>query len=69
MTGKTASDARKPRRGRTPFPPAVSRHKRIVTFVTGDESAQLERLAEGQGKSISAVVYEILSGYLDRQRE
>jgi hypothetical protein len=47
-------------------PPELSRHKRIVTFVTDADNTRLERMAEDQGKSLSAVVYEILAGYLDQ---
>lgn len=57
----------KRRWGRTPSPPEVSRHKRIVTFVTDADNLRLARLAEEHGKSISAVVYEILSGYLKQK--
>jgi hypothetical protein len=37
-----------------------------VTFVTDADCAKLERLAKQEGKSLSAVVHEILSGHLDR---
>jgi hypothetical protein len=48
-------------------PPEISRHKHIVTVVTDADSARLEHMAEVQGKSISALVYEILTGFLEQQ--
>ena len=69
MTEKPVSAIRKPRRGRTPIAREVSRHKRIVTFVTDADSVKLERLAEKKNMSLSAVVYEILSNHLNQQRE
>jgi hypothetical protein len=46
--------------------PEISRLKRIVTFMTDGDSARLEHMAEVQGESISALVYEILTGFLEQ---
>jgi len=50
--------------GRPRLDPEVARTNRIVTFVTNREMTELELIAEQEGKSLSAVVHRILSGYL-----
>jgi len=52
------------RMGRPRLDPEVARTNRIVTFVTNREMTELELIAEQEGKSLSAVVHRILSGYL-----
>jgi len=42
----------------------TARSNRIVSFVTNSELWKLERIAEQERKSISAVVPQILSGFL-----
>jgi hypothetical protein len=56
------------RRGRPPAPPDRVRPCRLVTFVTHAEKAQLRRMSEAEGKSISALAHEILSRSLRRRR-
>jgi len=44
--------------------PETVRSSRVVTFVTKSELAKLERIAEQERISLSAVVHRILSGFL-----
>jgi hypothetical protein len=41
----------------------------VVTFVTSGELARLESLKEEEGTSLSAVVYRVLSAFLDGKDE
>lgn len=50
--------------GRHPLSPEAVRSNRIVTFVTNDEMAKLERKADQERASLSSVVHQILSKYL-----
>jgi hypothetical protein len=52
------------RLGRPRLNPETARSNRVVTFVTNSELAKLERIAEQERISLSAVVYRILSGFL-----
>jgi len=51
----------KPRFGRPPRPPDEVRSQRLVTYVTLPQLRELQLSADEQGKSLSGVVYEILS--------
>ena len=50
--------------GRPRQNPEDVRSKRIATFVTMGELAKLERIAEKERKSLSAVVYRMISNCL-----
>jgi len=52
------------RMGRPRLNPEVARTNRIVTFVTNREMVELERIAEREGRSLSAAVHQILSKFL-----
>ena len=52
------------RMGRPRRNPETVRSNRVVTFVTKSELAKLERIAEQEKISLSAVVHRILSGFL-----
>ncbi len=52
------------RMGRPRENPETVRSNRVVTFVTKSELAKLERMAEQERISLSAVVHRILSGFL-----
>jgi len=52
------------RLGRPRLNPETARSNRVVTFVTNSELVKLERIAEQERISLSAVVYRILSGFL-----
>ncbi len=52
------------RMGRPPLNPEEVRNNRIVTFVTNREMMKLERIAEQEGRSLSATVHHILSKFL-----
>ncbi len=54
--------------GRPPGPPQKVRPNRVVTYVTNAELAKLERIADREGKPLSAVVHQILSRSLERHR-
>ena len=53
--------------GRPLGPPETRRPCRVVTFLTGEEFADLERIAEREERSLSAVVHRILSRDLGRK--
>ena len=59
----------RPRRGRPPRPKETVRSHRIVTYVTGDELAALERLAEREGATLSGIVHDILARAIVRKIE
>jgi hypothetical protein len=61
---KTASFTRKKPMGRPRLNPETVRCNRIVTFVTNSELAKLEHKANQERVSLSAVVHQILSGFL-----
>jgi hypothetical protein len=50
--------------GRPRENPESVRSNRVVTFVTNSELANLERIADDKRMSLSAVVHQILSGFL-----
>jgi hypothetical protein len=50
--------------GRPCLNPEKARSNRLVTFVTNSELANLERIADEKRMSLSAVVHQILSGFL-----
>lgn len=52
------------RMGRPHRNPETVRSNRVVTFVTKSELAKLERIAEQERISLSAIVHRILSGFL-----
>ena len=52
------------RMGRPRRNPETVRSNRVVTFVTKSELAKLERIAEQERISLSAVVHRILSEFL-----
>ena len=55
--------------GRPARAPETVRSKRVVTFVTDAEFKQLETIAWQEERSLSAVVYRILSAHLQHDRE
>ena len=50
--------------GRPRLNPETVRSNRIVTFVTNSEMAKLERIADQESVSLSAIVHQILSEFL-----
>lgn len=54
------------RRGRPPRAPETARSHRAVTYLTGAELDALTRVADREGKSLSALIHEILASALDR---
>ncbi len=52
------------RMGRPRKDPEITRSKRVVTFVTEKELAQLERMADFEKTSLSAIVHSILHSFL-----
>ena len=62
--GKEPRTKRRQRFGRPCQNPEDVRSKRIATFVTMDELAKLERIAEKERISLSAVVYRMISNCL-----
>jgi DNA-binding MarR family transcriptional regulator len=54
--------------GRPAKPPGEVRRRRVITFLTDNEFAKLETLADEKDKSLSAVLYEILSRALKRRK-
>ncbi len=50
--------------GRPRLNPETVRSNRIVTFVTNNELAKLERKADQERVSLSSVVHQILSEFL-----
>ena len=65
--GRRASG--RPRQGRPARAPETVRSNRVVTFVTDAELEQLEDIAWREERSLSAVVYRVLSAYLKREGE
>ena len=60
----SGQDLRRHRIGRPRENPESVRSNRVVTFVTNSELANLERIADEKRMSLSAVVHQILSGFL-----
>ena len=54
--------------GRPPRPPDEVRSERLVTYVTRPQLKELRSRAEHQGKSLSRLVYELLSDAIGRAR-
>jgi len=59
---------RRPKLGRPRGAPESVRPNRVVTYVTNAELAKLERIADREGKPLSAVVHQILSRSLESHR-
>ena len=60
----SGQDLKRHRMGRPRENPESLRSNRVVTFVTNSELANLERIADEKRMSLSAVVHQILSGFL-----
>ena len=60
MTDQATRTGRK-RPGRPPGPLDSVRPNRVVTFVTGPELRRLTELADSRGKSLSAIVRDLVS--------
>ncbi len=69
LTTKRTTTPRRRKMGRPAAPLHLQRRNRIVTFITDEEQAQLERLAVRDRLTLSAAVYRILHGSLQRKRE
>jgi hypothetical protein len=54
--------------GRPPKPPGTERNKRVVTFVTEDEYAELKVLASAGGTSLSALCNNMVTSALRKER-
>lgn len=54
--------------GRPRTPTDVARRNRVVTLVTDSEFEQLKAVAADTGRSVSAVVHQVLSQFLQRRR-
>jgi len=66
---KAIPDTARKQLGRPCLNPETARSRRVVTFVTSGELAMLESMREQEGTSLSAVVYRVLSAYLDGKNE
>ena len=55
------------RLGRPPGSPESIRRRRVVTLMTDAEFEELARLADEEGKSVSAFVHQIITRYLKRR--
>ncbi len=55
-------------RGRPPRAPESVRRNRVVTLITDAEFEKLTKLAEKEGKSVSALTHEVLSRFLRRRK-
>jgi hypothetical protein len=55
------------RLGRPPRAPESLRHKRVVTLLTDAEFEKLTKIAEKEGKSVSALTHEILLRFFRRR--
>ncbi len=53
--------------GRPAGPPENVRRNRIVVMVTDAELAKLHRMAEGSGRPLGSVAYELLTKTLHRR--
>jgi molybdopterin-guanine dinucleotide biosynthesis protein A len=51
--------------GRPAHSKDVARPHRVVTFVTEAQSERLKEIAQGDDRSLSAVIYRIISHYLN----
>jgi hypothetical protein len=56
------------RLGRPPGAPESIRHRRVVTLMTDAEFEKLTKIAEKDGKSLSALTHEILLRFLRRRK-
>jgi hypothetical protein len=56
---------RRSRRGRPPGPPETVRSHRVVSYLTSAEFRALSLVADREGKSLSAVIHEILMSAVD----
>jgi hypothetical protein len=54
--------------GRPPKPPGTERNRRVVTFVTEDEYAELKALARDGSLSLSAVCNDMVTTALRKRR-
>ena len=54
--------------GRPPGDPESSRRNRVVTLMTDAESEKLTQIAETEGKSVSALVHEVLLRFVRRRK-
>jgi predicted transcriptional regulator len=52
--------------GRPPLPREIARCKRVVTFVSEQEKANLEQLADATSQSVSAVCHRLIAQGLER---
>lgn len=68
MTKKEVAPQPRRRLGRPPAAPESIRRKRVVTLVTNDEFEKLTKIAEKEGKSVSALTHEILVRFLRRRK-
>ena len=55
------------RLGRPPGTPESVRRNRVVTLMTDAESEKLTKIADKEGKSVSALTHEILLRFLRRR--
>jgi hypothetical protein len=56
------------RLGRPPGPAGTTRSRRVVTFVTDPEFERLRELADASGKSLSAILHDLVSLSLERSK-
>ncbi len=54
--------------GRPPKPPGTERNRRVVTFVTEDEYAELKMLARNRNMSLSGLCNNMVTTALCRER-
>lgn len=68
MSHKIVKKAQQPQMGRPRTPTDVARRNRVVTLVTDSEFEQLKTVAADTGRSVSAVVHQVISRFLQRRR-
>ena len=69
MSEKTTEKALQPRQmGRPRTPTEVARRNRVVTLVTDSEFEQLKTVAAVTERSVSAVVHQVISQFLQRRQ-
>ena len=64
----TDTDNLAKRRGRRPLPREEARSHRVVSFVTEPQFIELERIANKQSVTVSALIHNITTTYLDKEK-
>jgi hypothetical protein len=67
MTAKTVKKAKQQQMGRPRTPADIARRNRVVTLVTDSQFEQLKTVAADTERSVSAVVHQVISEFLQRR--